>query len=189
MNGTAQIFNGVVSFGVYHVNPDIIAPWKVYMLITGLLTLAVGLCFWFFIPNNPMTAYFLTKEERIIAIERLRGKSTGIENKTWKKEQFIEALTDWKCWAFAIYAGSNNVANSLTNMTSLIISQFPPPVIIAPLYIIDFSCRLLWFHCLANYTSGYCFRCHRDSHHLVLCPCHQKIPQRPRIRRRILFYP
>ncbi|WVO23419.1 uncharacterized protein IAS62_004772 [Cryptococcus decagattii] len=124
MNGTAQIFNGVVSFGVYHVNPDIIAPWKVYMLITGLLTLAVGLCFWFFIPNNPMTAYFLTKEERIIAIERLRGKSTGIENKTWKKEQFIEALTDWKCWAFAIYAGSNNVANSLTNMTSLIINSF-----------------------------------------------------------------
>lgn len=70
-----------------------------------------------------MTAYFLTKEERIIAIERLRGKSTGIENKTWKKEQFIEALTDWKCWTFAIYAGSNNVANSLTNMTSLIISE------------------------------------------------------------------
>nr|KIR44537.1 membrane transporter [Cryptococcus bacillisporus CA1280] len=124
MNGTAQIFNGVASFGVYHVNPDIIAPWKVYMLITGLLTLAVGLCFWFFIPNNPMTAYFLTKEERIIAIERLRGNSTGIENKTWKKEQFIEALTDWKCWAFAIYAGSNNVANSLTNMTSLIINSF-----------------------------------------------------------------
>lgn len=124
MNGTAQIFNGVVSFGVYHVNPDIIAPWKVYMLITGLLTLIVGICFWFFIPNNPMTAYFLTKEERIIAIERLRGKSTGIENKTWKKEQFIEALTDWKCWTFAIYAGSNNVANSLTNMTSLIINSF-----------------------------------------------------------------
>lgn len=43
MNGTAQIFNGVVSFGVYHVNPDIIAPWKVYMLITGLLTLIVGI--------------------------------------------------------------------------------------------------------------------------------------------------
>ncbi|KAK4684969.1 hypothetical protein P7C73_g5191, partial [Tremellales sp. Uapishka_1] len=46
-----------------------------------------------------MSAYFLTKEEKIIAIERLRNQSTGIENKTWKKEQFIEALTDWKPWA------------------------------------------------------------------------------------------
>jgi ACS family allantoate permease-like MFS transporter len=69
------------------------------MIITGLITLVVGVCFWFFIPDNPMTAHFLTKEEKIIAIERLRSHSTGIENKTWKKDQFIEALTDWKPWA------------------------------------------------------------------------------------------
>ncbi|WVQ76152.1 hypothetical protein IAR50_005805 [Cryptococcus sp. DSM 104548] len=124
MNGTAQIFNGIVSFGVLHVNADIISPWKIYMIITGGMTLVVGVCFWFFIPNNPMTAYFLTQEEKIIAIERLRGKSTGIENKTWKHEQFIEAIRDWKTWCFAIFAASNNVANSLTNQNSLIINSF-----------------------------------------------------------------
>ncbi|KAK8845605.1 hypothetical protein IAR55_006321 [Kwoniella newhampshirensis] len=124
MNGTAQIFNGLVSFGVWHIDPEKFAPWKAYMLITGLITLAVGICFWFFIPDSPMKAHFLTQEEKIIAIERLRGESTGVENKTWKREQFMEALTDWKPWAFMIYAGSNNVANSLTNMTSLIINSF-----------------------------------------------------------------
>ncbi|WWC66634.1 uncharacterized protein I206_100537 [Kwoniella pini CBS 10737] len=124
MNGTAQIFNGFVSFGVYHINPEIIHPWKIYMIITGGITLIVGINFWFFIPDNPMKAKFLTHEEKIIAIERLKGESTGVENKIWKRDQFIEALTDWKSWAFALFAASNNVANSLTNMTQLIINSF-----------------------------------------------------------------
>jgi len=124
MNGTAQIFNGFVSFGVYHVNPAKIHPWRLYMIITGCITFIVGICFWIFIPDNPMKARFLTKEEKIIAIERLRSQSTGIENKMWKREQFIEALTDWKPWAFAIFAALNNVSNSLTNQSALIINSF-----------------------------------------------------------------
>ena len=99
MNGTAQIFNGLAAFGVYHVNHDIISPWKVYQILTGSLTLIVGVCFWFFIPDSPMKARFLTTEEKMIAIERLRGQSTGVENKVWKREQFIEALKDWKPWS------------------------------------------------------------------------------------------
>ncbi|RDW74873.1 membrane transporter-1 [Coleophoma cylindrospora] len=124
MNGTAQIFNGVISFAVLHVNPDVIHPWRLYMIITGAITLVVGICFWFFIPDNPMKAHFLSKEEKIIAIERLRSHSTGIENKTWKKDQFLEALTDWKPWAFAVFAALNNVPNSLTNQSALIIQSF-----------------------------------------------------------------
>ncbi|ORY25069.1 putative membrane transporter [Naematelia encephala] len=124
MNGTAQIFNGLVSFGALHVDKSVIAPWKVYMLITGLMTLIVGVCFWIFIPDNPMTARFLTKEEKIIAIERLRSQSTGVENKIWKKEQFWEAIMDWKPWGFALYAAIGNISNSLTNQSALIINSF-----------------------------------------------------------------
>ncbi|OCF30880.1 membrane transporter [Kwoniella heveanensis CBS 569] len=124
MNGTAQIISGLIAFGVYHIDADKIAPWRVFMIIFGLITLVVGVCFWIFIPDSPMKARFLTHEEKIIAIERLRGHNSGIENKTWKKEQFIEALTDWKPWAFAIFAALDNVPNSLTNQSSLIIKSF-----------------------------------------------------------------
>ncbi|ADV24803.1 hypothetical protein I305_02034 [Cryptococcus gattii E566] len=114
MNGTAQIFNGLVTYGVYNVDPNKIHPWRLYMIITGGLTLLLGLAFWFLIPDSPLRARFLTHEEKIIAIERLRNQSTGTENKTWKKDQFIEALTDWKTWArgvllFAIYLGGTGV--------------------------------------------------------------------------------
>ncbi|XAO26352.1 hypothetical protein I312_105189 [Cryptococcus bacillisporus CA1280] len=124
MNGTAQIFNGLVTYGVYNVDPNKIHPWRLYMIITGGLTLLLGLAFWFLIPDSPLKARFLTHEEKIIAIERLRNQSTGTENKTWKKDQFIEALTDWKSWAFAIFAFMAQIPNSLTIMTQQIINSF-----------------------------------------------------------------
>ncbi|KIR24844.1 membrane transporter [Cryptococcus deuterogattii LA55] len=124
MNGTAQIFNGLVTYGVYNVDPNKIHPWRLYMIITGGLTLLLGLAFWFLIPDSPLRARFLTHEEKIIAIERLRNQSTGTENKTWKKDQFIEALTDWKSWAFAIFAFMAQIPNSLSIMTQQIINSF-----------------------------------------------------------------
>lgn len=124
MNGTAQIFSGLLSYGVYQIDPQVIAPWRLYMIITGVVTLVIGACFWFFIPDNPMKARFWTAEERLIAVARLRGCSTGIENKTWKREQFWEAMTDWKPWAFAAYAAIANVSNSSFNMMSMVIESF-----------------------------------------------------------------
>lgn len=94
MNGTAQIFSGFVSFGTWHLESDAIHPWQLYMIICGLITFVVGICFWFFIPDNPMKARFLTQEEKIIAIERLKGQSSGVENKTWKKDQYVLPWTD-----------------------------------------------------------------------------------------------
>ena len=43
----------------------------------GALTVLFGL-FCFTIPDSPMDAWFLTKEEKIVAVERLRSSQTGI---------------------------------------------------------------------------------------------------------------
>lgn len=113
MNGTAQIFSGLVSYGTIHLKTETIAPWQVYMIICGVITFVVGVCFWLFIPDSPLKAKFLSKEEKIIAIERLRNQSTGVENKTWKRDQFKEALTDWKPWAVSsIFPHSNKSMSS-----------------------------------------------------------------------------
>jgi hypothetical protein len=57
-------------------------------------------------------------DEKVVAIEQLKNHSSGIENKTWKKEQFIEALKDWKPWAFFLYASIAQLPNSLTNQNA-----------------------------------------------------------------------
>ena len=43
--------------------------------------------FRFFFPDSPATARFLTPEERVLAVERIKVNQAGLENKHWKKEQ------------------------------------------------------------------------------------------------------
>ncbi|KAJ7613116.1 MFS general substrate transporter [Roridomyces roridus] len=124
MNGTSQIVAGFLSFGVLHIKTSGFEPWQWLMVITGILTLFVSLGFWFFFPDSPTNAWFLTKEERAIAVRRLKENQTGVENKRFKKEQMIEALVDPKTWLFALFSALDNVPNSLTNQQSLIVAGF-----------------------------------------------------------------
>lgn len=48
-------------------------------LVVGLVTVIVGIIVFMLLPDNPMKSR-LTHEEKIWAIERLRGNQTGIEN-------------------------------------------------------------------------------------------------------------
>ncbi|KAJ3744969.1 major facilitator superfamily domain-containing protein [Lentinula detonsa] len=124
MNGFAVIFLGFVSFGLLHTNTENFAPWQWLMIITGLITLVTSVCFWFWFPNSPTTAWFLTAEERVLAVQRIKVNQTGVENKHWKREQFIETLQDPKIWVMALFAAVANIPNSLTNQRQLIVAQF-----------------------------------------------------------------
>jgi len=124
MNGTAQIITGFISFGSLHIKTSSFEPWQWLMIITGILTLFTALAFWFLFPDSPTNAWFLTVEERTIAVQRIKENQTGVENKHFKKDQLIEALTDPKTWLFAFFSLCCNVPNSLTNQRTIIISSF-----------------------------------------------------------------
>ncbi|KAK4082434.1 uncharacterized protein Triagg1_2246 [Trichoderma aggressivum f. europaeum] len=72
----------------------------------------------------PLHADFLTYEERAQAILRIKGNNSGIEQKQFKKHQFIEAIKDPKTWLFALHAWSQEMGNGINNQTSLIINSF-----------------------------------------------------------------
>jgi MFS family permease len=121
--GTAQIVSGLLGFAVLQAGLDrAFKPWRIFFLLTGGLTLLVAIAYWVWFPDSPTNARFLTEEEKIIAVERIRDNNAGIENKTWKRSQFFEALLDWKVWAFALLSAVNNLPNSLTTMSSQVIS-------------------------------------------------------------------
>ncbi|KAJ7100458.1 MFS general substrate transporter [Mycena epipterygia] len=124
MNGTAQIIVSFISFGTLHIRTSGFEPWQWLMIITGILTLITSVCFWFFFPDSPTNAWFLTPQERVVAVMRLKENQTGVENKHFKKEQMIEALMDPKTWLFALFGALNNVPNSLTNQFSIIVTSF-----------------------------------------------------------------
>jgi ACS family allantoate permease-like MFS transporter len=77
------------------------------------------------LPDSPVHAKFLTKEERIAALERVRDDSGGTENKTLKKYQVIEAMTDIRTWLIVLTTLLTSVPNgALSNFSNLIIRGF-----------------------------------------------------------------
>ena len=54
------------------------------------------------LPDSPVHARTLTKEERIAALERVRDDSGGTENRKFKKEQVFEALLDLRTWLIVL---------------------------------------------------------------------------------------
>ncbi|KAL8289986.1 hypothetical protein RQP46_002925 [Phenoliferia psychrophenolica] len=123
MNGTAQCVSGLLAYGVHHINSPHIQDWQVLFLLTGAITFVLGVAWWFVFPDNSATAWFLTPEERGMAVERIRENQTGTENKTFKRHQFIEALTDAKIWLFVLFSCLDNIPNSLTNQASTIYTE------------------------------------------------------------------
>lgn len=122
MNGTAQIISGFISFGSLHITTPGFAPWQWLVIITGIITLITAIIYWFFFPDSPTNAWFLTPAERAIAIRRLKENQTGVENKHFKKEQMIEALKDPKTWLFAVFAALDQIPNSLSNQRQIIMT-------------------------------------------------------------------
>ncbi|KAG0705125.1 major facilitator superfamily domain-containing protein [Suillus ampliporus] len=124
MNGFAVIILGFVSYGLLHTDTASFMPWQWLMVITGIITLITSVLFWFFFPDSPTTAWFLTPEERAAAIRRIQVNQSGVENKHFKREQFLETVKDPRTWLMAFFAGSANIVNSLTNQRQLIVAQF-----------------------------------------------------------------
>ncbi|KUI70389.1 putative transporter PB10D8.01 [Cytospora mali] len=121
---SSPITSGLLSYGVLFIKTGNFAPWKWFMVITGSTTVLYGILVWFLFPDNPSSAHFLTKEERAQSIMRIASNHSGIEQKRFKKSQFIEALRDPKTWLFFLHAWSQEMANGLTNQYSLIIKSF-----------------------------------------------------------------
>ncbi|CUM51117.1 unnamed protein product [Debaryomyces fabryi] len=124
-NGIGQIIGaGAISYNLF-VNADSysIEAWKLLFIITGVLTIALGFVVMVHIPDTPTKAWFLSDEEKTLVVERIRSNQQGFGNKNFKKDQFIEAVTDIQTWFFAIFTIANNIPNgAVTNFSSILIS-------------------------------------------------------------------
>ncbi|KAI5121702.1 hypothetical protein M0805_002095 [Coniferiporia weirii] len=124
-NGFAVIITGFLQFGVYHADankhPN---QWQWLMIATSLITFVPFVLFLLFFPDNPTTARFLTPTERMNAVRRVQENQNGIETKTWKRYQMIEAFTDPKTWLFALFAGFAALIGGIGVQYSILIKSF-----------------------------------------------------------------
>ncbi|KAJ7647137.1 MFS general substrate transporter [Roridomyces roridus] len=83
--------NGCTAMGKLH-------PYQIIFLFIGLITIVCSPVVYFVLPDSPTKAKFLTYEEKIVALERLRANNQGTESKVWKWDQVLEVMLDVKTY-------------------------------------------------------------------------------------------
>ncbi|KAJ4328321.1 hypothetical protein N0V84_001192 [Fusarium piperis] len=122
--GIFTIIGGALNYGFAQITGGGLKRWQYIYLLAGSLTFLFGL-FCFVMPNSPVSAWFLTKEERFAAVERLRHGQTGVRCTTFKTSQLKEAVLDVKIWLVALMMASAYTVNgAVSGFGPLIVSTF-----------------------------------------------------------------
>ncbi|EYE91277.1 putative MFS transporter [Aspergillus ruber CBS 135680] len=122
--GWFTIIGGALNYGFGQITPGSLTRWQYIYILAGALTFLFGL--WCFtMPNSPVSAWFLTPEERMVAVERLRKGQTGVRCQTIKLDQIKESLLDFKIYLVAIMMAAGYTINgAISGFGPLIVSTF-----------------------------------------------------------------
>lgn len=99
----ANCFAGALAYGITSGHNEAIANWRVLFLVEGLPVIVCAALAWFFLPDSPQAARFLTEEEREVARARAIAQSGEAERDSkvnWK--EVFQTLLDPKAWLFAV---------------------------------------------------------------------------------------
>ncbi|KAK4119544.1 MFS general substrate transporter [Parathielavia appendiculata] len=122
--GLFTIIGGALNYGFAQIQGGGLKSWQYIYLLAGVLTVLFGV-FCFFMPNSPVTAWFLTAEERFAAVERLRFSQTGVRCTKIKMGQVKESLLDVKTYLiFVMMASAYTMNGAVSGFGPLIVSTF-----------------------------------------------------------------
>ncbi|TDZ28517.1 putative transporter [Colletotrichum spinosum] len=122
--GLFTVVGGALNYAFAQIRSGALRPWQYIYLLAGCLTFLFG-CLCFAVPNSPVSAWFLTPEERFAAVERLRFGQTGVRCTKFKPGQLREALLDVKVWLVALMMASAYTMNgAVSGFGPLIVSTF-----------------------------------------------------------------
>jgi MFS family permease len=150
MQGIFSIVATLMSYGLGHITNTALEPWMFIFLVLGIASMLTGTGWLFLMPQTPNTAKFLTREEKIIAVQRVASNMMGIKNYQWKPYQMWHALKDFKTWLVLAFVFFTMLPNGgLTSFGSLVISglgfsRFHTLLIGMPSSIVSSGSMLLW---------------------------------------------
>lgn len=98
--------------------------WQWIFILEGILTVVISLIAYFLVPTWSHKAKFLTKEERVHLLDRLRVDSDAGTNQTFQWSSVRQAFGDHLVWAYAfLFHGFSFVLYSLSFFLPTIIAD------------------------------------------------------------------
>lgn len=114
---------GFIAYGCIYANSSI-KSYRILNIIIGGLTLLLSVFIWFYYPDNPATAKFLSTEEKVWVIRRVqRTQLNSIEQKVFKKHHAVEALKDPVSWLITGFFLLQQLANNLPYQQTILYEE------------------------------------------------------------------
>lgn len=118
----AAAFSGLISYGVFQIDNPHVKGWQWLFIIEGALTVIVAVISFFWLPESPATAWFLTEEERAARLARSMRDGSYQVGSHFNLQDCFQTWTDWKFPIWCILCFTYPVAFSTT-------SNFLPQVV------------------------------------------------------------
>ena len=125
-NSIANIFGGLIAYGVGKLPTSGVEHWQLLFLILGAVTAGYGIVLFLFLPDSPAKAVFLKERDRQVAVNRTLENKTGfMDTETFITKQIWDAFADPQTWLLFLYTVSVNLANGgLTSFSAIVIKGF-----------------------------------------------------------------
>ncbi|ORY88109.1 major facilitator superfamily domain-containing protein [Leucosporidium creatinivorum] len=124
-NGWASLFGSLIVYGCGHIKSSVLHSYQIIFLLNGLITVVTGMALYWRIDHGVHTARFLSPEDRLKAVERLRANKTGVddEQSKFKWGQALEIFLEPKTYLFIAMTICVNVGASVVTVFSPLILQ------------------------------------------------------------------
>ncbi|KAK4901190.1 hypothetical protein LTR27_001747 [Elasticomyces elasticus] len=125
MLGVVNIFGSLLSYGLAHIKSDVLHSYQIIFLFCGCLTVAFSVVVFIFLPDSPMSARFLTTDDKLIAVERLRMNQQGIASGEWRWDHVRDCLLDVKTWLWVSLLTAISIpSGGISTFGPLIVKSF-----------------------------------------------------------------
>ncbi|KAJ6545291.1 major facilitator superfamily domain-containing protein [Mycena capillaripes] len=96
----AGAFSGALAFGISFMSGTRgLLGWSWIFILEGIATVVVGIVAFFVLVDFPVTATFLTPEERAFVMWKKKYDNSSVgEEEHFEIRHLVEALTDWQVW-------------------------------------------------------------------------------------------
>ncbi|CAG9942669.1 unnamed protein product [Clonostachys rosea f. rosea IK726] len=124
MNGLSWVLGSLITYALASIHSSL-KSYQIIFLFFGLVTVLFAFIMFFRMPDSPTEAKFLSDEDKVIAIERLRDNQMGVMSREWRYSQFYETLRDPKTWLWTAMIFCASVpSNGIGIFGPLIIKSF-----------------------------------------------------------------
>lgn len=112
----AGAFGGALAYGIGYMNQiHGLEAWRWLFILEGLPSVFSALLVWFFLPDYPETAKWLSAEEKDVASHRMaeQGSQGNSGSLTW--EDAKETLLEWRLWCHYLVGHACDISEFISN--------------------------------------------------------------------------